>query len=99
MLRAFADGFAEASVREPTVPRELGAALVDAFARGREAWPAVTLAGPAFAHHLGRVVANDAAAAAAEPGTPPPVIVLAASALASLHVADLFLACACAHGN
>ena len=74
---SIAEGFAEASGREPTVPTALGPALVDAFARGCQAWPGVALAGLAFARHLGRVLVRDAAAAAADTGAQPPAVVLA----------------------
>jgi RNA polymerase sigma-70 factor (ECF subfamily) len=62
----------------------LAARLDELIAAGRAAWPDVTLADGDFVAHLGERLS-------ASPDAP--------AALAGLHGADLFLACACARGD
>lgn len=68
----------------PARTKELEAALQRARSLGRAAWPDVTLQEERFDGHLLRHTAKAA----------DPVV-----ALLSLHAADLFLACACLHGE
>jgi RNA polymerase sigma-70 factor, ECF subfamily len=59
-------------------------ALLEALAAGRAAWPDIALDGRDFVAHL----------TARLPDAPDPV-----AAVAALHAADLYLACACARGD
>jgi RNA polymerase sigma-70 factor (ECF subfamily) len=71
---------AEAGAAGAALP-ELEAALTTAFERARQALPALAVPAESFARHLGRVVAAE---------TDDPV-----TDLATLHLEDLYLACAC----
>lgn len=62
----------------------LEASLADALQAGRARWPALALAPERFVAHLAAIV----------PATEP----APAAAIAALHGADLYLACACANG-
>ncbi|HUS66349.1 MAG TPA: sigma factor-like helix-turn-helix DNA-binding protein [Kofleriaceae bacterium] len=67
----------------PSAP-ELGELLADAIAAGRVTWPDVPLPDADFIRHIAACLPPDA----------DPV-----AALAELHAADLYLACACAQGE
>lgn len=71
------------------VTAALAAALQEAITAATAAWPKLVLAPAAFAFHIGRVMEEEAARNEQA----------ALAALASLHVADLFLACAVAAGQ
>jgi RNA polymerase sigma-70 factor, ECF subfamily len=64
-----------------------------AFSEARAAWPGITLDSTVFARHLeARLAApQDPTAAAATAATATP--------LSALHTSDLYLACACEHGD
>lgn len=63
---------------------ELGEALAALWERGRTAWPRIALGAPAFVRHL----ATHLPAGEAPQGF-----------LSTVNAADLYLACACAHGD
>lgn len=65
---------------------EVAAALDGVFARARESWPRLQLDDDALLQQIVRTL----------PQPPPQAI---AETLAKLHAADLWLACACAHGD
>ncbi|MDY7231775.1 sigma factor-like helix-turn-helix DNA-binding protein [Hyalangium rubrum] len=74
------------TAREGASSIEPPAALEERLSRvweaARAAWPGVTLEGPRFVAHLARHLASDSSS----------------EALEQLHLGDLYLACACAHG-
>jgi RNA polymerase sigma-70 factor (ECF subfamily) len=88
-LQAFEAGRA-ASAATPATPATLGAkfaaALEESVTAAAAAWPKLVLAPAAFAFHLGRVMEDEAARTEET----------ALATLNSLHVADMFLACAAA---
>lgn len=79
-----AGGAGSPGAAAPDEDPALETALAAAVATGRERWPALALAPEVFVAHLAR---------AAAPYEPQRI-----AALGSLHVADLYLACACAAG-
>jgi RNA polymerase sigma-70 factor (ECF subfamily) len=85
---AFRAGCADGGGVPVAATPALGVAVAQAVADGRAAWPAVRLAGATFAAHLGRLLATEAASSTEA----------VSDALGGLQIADLFLACACAHG-
>jgi len=88
-LQALQAGRAAASGIAAPVTPAFATALQEAITTAAAAWPRVVLAPATFAFHLGRVMEDEAARSEAA----------ALAALASLHLADLFLACAAAGGQ
>lgn len=88
-MRALGAGRLEVGALAPAATTMLIAALEQAVADGRAAWPKVALDAESFARHIGRVLevipmTGDGASIA--------------TAVSLLHAGDLFLACAAAHG-
>jgi RNA polymerase sigma-70 factor, ECF subfamily len=81
--RRLGEVFRQAAGAKAVDGERLESILQELLARGRAAWPAVTVSGEAFAHHL---------AAVSEPGED------AEARLRALKAEDLYLACACALG-
>jgi RNA polymerase sigma-70 factor (ECF subfamily) len=88
LLRAFGEGCARAAGPAPDLTAGHAVALEQAVAVGRAAWPDIALEASAFGFHIGRVMEASAKLSDAA----------AAAAISVLHIADLFLACACARG-
>ena len=88
-LRALQAGRAAAGGAPVPATPAIALALEEAVTTAAAAWPKLSLAAETFAFHLGRVMEDEAARGEEA----------ALAALASLHVADLFLACAAAAGQ
>ena len=88
LLRAFGAGCIQAGGPAPELAPAHASALEHAVVAGQAAWPEIPLDGAAFAFHVGSVLEENQKSSDAA----------VASAIAALHVADLFLACACAAG-
>lgn len=84
----FPDGTGWSGGAIPDDKASLAAAVEAAIAAGRAAWPAVSLGDAEFASHLGRVL-----------GAGGKTIGDVAASTVELHLADLFLAAACARGD
>lgn len=75
----------EAGPEEP--PIHLEAALMESYARGRDAWPTLAVSPDAYARHLAECCSDDDWATGL------------AKAVGGRHAEDLYLASACASGN
>jgi RNA polymerase sigma-70 factor (ECF subfamily) len=104
-LHAFDAGRREAGRPPLGSSPELIVALGNAIDAAHDAWPKIPLDSAALAHHIGRVLELEAGAGAGGddrqiPGGGSAVSghMTAVAAVASLHTADLLLACAAARG-
>lgn len=88
-LQALQAGRAAAAGAPVPATAAVAAALEEAITTATAAWPKLTLAPATFAFHIGRVMEDEAVRTEEA----------ALAALATLHVADLYLACAAAAGQ
>jgi len=88
-LQALQAGRAAAAGTPAPATAALATTLEEAIVTATAAWPKVLLAPEAFAFHIGRVMEDEATRTEQA----------ALTALASLHIADLYLACAAAAGQ
>jgi RNA polymerase sigma-70 factor, ECF subfamily len=102
LAQVFWNAWAEGGARPPAAsPRVspgvapgLGERLLAALDVGRSTWPTIGLGARTFVAHLGRLVGLGGGASEQDPLASE----RAADTLASLHIGDLYLACACAAG-